>query len=87
MVAADLKYCVLFPSIHSIYARDDAVDHQENIMAADQSSKLLENITALSSPHLYPIKLKEKSFPVVNCSFTDTKFEMKFFGGDPTVVS
>ena len=58
-------------------------------MAADMAAKAavedqswLDNLLYQGGPPLYPIELKEKSFALVNCSFTDTKFDMNFFEGE-----
>ena len=42
-------------------------------------SSLLTEIMSLG-PRFYPVLLEENSFPVVNCSFRDTVFQMKYFG-------
>ena len=39
------------------------------------------------SPSFFPIKLKEKSYPVVGCSFSHTSFLLDYYYLDPSSVS
>ena len=50
--------------------------------AAAEDQSWLDSLLYQGGPALYPIELKEKSFALVNSSFTDAKFDMKFFKGE-----
>jgi len=39
----------------------------------------LDSLIGEGGPKFYPIQLEEKSFDLVNCTFTDAKFDMKYF--------
>jgi len=55
--------------------------------AAAEDSRL-ERLISDDGPKFYPIQLEEKSFALVNCTFTDAKFDMKYFAeeGKPYVL-